>query len=1401
MQQQQQELPMLELKGSASKKKAYIELLPLEETPDNNELPMLELAKTEPTISTSDAVGKGFLDTALGMSKFLGTPLGLPGEKARTSAMTTAQQQSEEAAKQRPVATAVGRMTPQLIGALPGIPVGMAASSAGAPLALANLTGGYTAGLPAAGSEYESRYAEVLRKTGDPELADRMALSSGLFTEAGFMLPPAIGTGLLTKVGTGAGLNVGLGEADIAIQNKMAQNAGRPEVMQEQFNPVTMGINAVLGGVAGAAGGKGSVHKVKEDFDLTPTNDIIKDRVDFGNWKALTGIENDIHATNERIHYNKQAQTKLNSEIEKLEREIATIHEKSKTSKLTDAEEDALNKKHGILQKKQEKHEIISNKIDEDDRLVIRNEKAYNQLSEKLGVSYVDPVSRAISYIKEAGKAKSTRALTRAKKSLELSVDRRQRNVSFDIEEEAPNNLMEAAKAAKTVNDTRVPKKTVSGISGGSGGSSVRGKGDLGVGTMYADTEQTLKAMRSDINPTSSDLSSMDVRLLNSSIPLLQKIRAMNNPAVTRAVNIIYNAHNKLIARRNKILGGTGSNFTPRGIFTSFKFVADNDSFQVIAAKSTKKDFYEVGEVFVIGQNRLDYDANLRMNGQHLTKHQKDLYQAIAKVYNRTWEAMNDAFSVAGKKHLIPNKMGYVPPVRKGDYAVTIKGGVSYARGFEEDAEGTRGMVFSSTQYLERFFTEKEAQDFIKKYNSLQDVSGYATSVEKIPQIENLFQHNIISRMREAAVDSGADSSVIERMDSMLREMNRVGGTIGSHHKKQMGFIEGGMGRELFGSVNDRGEAFRNSILDYVKEVTRQIEKSEIQTKIDDLLLNPAMNKFPNTKEYISDMKEYTLNTGSDEFIHAKEFKQQVDEWLTTLAHKMGKKGFHPQAHLVDTALGKTTHAFYISVLTARPSFWVAQGTAFTGAFRSLVKHQGILAANADIASGFKRFMNNDQKLFEYFMWAKNNTSSLHPEFINDLTKFGLFEKTPQWTQTLLKYITGETPSAAMDSLSRALSASFFFEHYTKKGLKGEELYTAVSRATDENMIQYGKAFKAPIYSKLGIVGDLISPLSTFSHAQLLNLANDLKHFAKNKTYQSALPAMTTMLTTFVVGGTLGVVSIPEIELLLHAVNYLLDEAGVDYQIPTIWESTLGSPTKAAFGKENKFIDKTISHGIVSSSTLALSEEGYDVGSSNRFRPIVADIITGDKSWSEIVPILPWAAQTGQAFAQALHGHDFTEGERREIARKLAPGWSFGVVDALKFDSFGEGPQPHPKNDPDLVKSKERAIARFLGTKTIEEQQFKFKRHLDKKEKARLDTEARTLVNRIALNRHLTNEDKAEIVNKLSTKYKMDADTLFSRLESTAFKAAVSYEQLPYGKGFGMPTTQELEIQDRYLGE
>ena len=868
--------------------------------------------------------------------------------------------------------------------------------------------------------------------------------------------------------------------------------------------------------------------------------------------------------------------------------------------------------------------------------------------------------------------------------------------------------------------------------------------------------------------------------------PLNQTAQLTGNPVVKYAATKIANALNKYQALRIDVLMGKGVGVVPRGMLTSVKRVANKASFHVLEKQASNKDFHTILGVFQRGEGRLDYEASLRQYGQHLTEKQAALYKATAKVFSDIEEAMFTRQSETGNR-LTPHKVGYLPHQRPGEFTVVLQGDVRFARAMTLDAEGNRVLDTTLDKHVERFFTQREAVAFVNKYNQehAPQTGLSAKFVGKSTPVKSMYELEDATSKLDAAKSQGAPKSVIDALQTQIEELTQ-NSSIGGHHKGQMTQLLGYKGTELFRKNDELGLSFREAIPAYVKEISDTMQRGDIRTMLDELLMNPAIKEGEtnsNLRDFLEGFKDHHVGNGIESPMAAKKLLTAFDSLVHAIISNTVNPNYHVKDHVVSAALGKTSQAFYWSLLTTRPTLWAAQAVTFVTTLRTLTRNQGVLSAFKDMAVGFGKLNSNDKEFFAYVNWATRNVSTLHPEFVHDVSKGG-FDLT---SHKIFGYLSGETPMAASDSFSRLISASFMFEHFKQKGLTGEQLYRAVSQAVDADMVLYSQAHKAPMFKKLGVVGDLVSPLSTFPQAQLANFAADIAHLKRSKAelgaYQAALPLMSTFLVSIALGGVLGGVGVAEVALLVHLYNYLQETLGGEDRMSTPYELVLGSPTSWASGGEfqNETIDRIISHGIPSASTLAFSKEGYDIGSSNRWRPIFADIVTGEKNWASMVPVIPWAAGVASSTVNLVKNERITEGEARDARKKIIPGSYFGVYEALRKDSFGKGVIPDKNNAPKFEKSFDKAIAPILGTKTVDESKYLLKERLQKQEDMKVRAKVSTIMNNLALN-GLSQEKAASELKLLIDTYHKKPQEIFTTMFGKKMKSLQAGSNFPGGK-------------------
>jgi hypothetical protein len=237
----------------------------------------------------------------------------------------------------------------------------------------------------------------------------------------------------------------------------------------------------------------------------------------------------------------------------------------------------------------------------------------------------------------------------------------------------------------------------------------------------------------------------------------------------------------------------------------------------------------------------------------------------------------------------------------------------------------------------------------------------------------------------------------------------------------------------------------------------------------------------------------------------------------------------------------------------------------------------------------------------------------------------------------------------------------------------------------------------------------------------------------------------------------------------------------------------MGSPT------DNKILNTAISHGVVSAATLAFGGEGQDLGASNAWRSIIADVATGDKNWAGIAPTYSWA---GGVIADTVKmaGTEYpTTGQKRDLLSKVLPKWLFGAVDAAFFDSFGSGVQQVASGDSKVNKSPSRAVAKILGGKTIDEQkelqrQFKVKQLTAEQQRG-----ARDILMQVSSGR-MPQAEMVKQLKRLERDYYMSTDDIFNALATIYIKRDISKESMPMGKGT-LPTDRAVMIHQQVYGD
>ena len=909
-----------------------------------------------------------------------------------------------------------------------------------------------------------------------------------------------------------------------------------------------------------------------------------------------------------------------------------------------------------------------------------------------------------------------------------------------------------------------------------------------------------------------------------------------NNPVIKYASDVVLNSLHTQTQRSMELLSGVTDKATylaKKGFGVTLKKIKDLDSPAVIFNKASNEDFHAVHQILEKGIGKYSYEESLAMFGADLTPMQRDLYTAATKMYANMYKMSVDSANKLGKKSVLPNMKGWYPAVRKGEFTVNFHiEGLKRLAGYDE----TGRAVMTDLSHSQSFRTRGEAEAFIKQFESQSsEFKGHLrhNGVEEVSAKEGIDQladfHRAYTEQRakldvdRAALEGGtAPRWVVEeaakyggdyqamldaRMQRMVDLYTTRGGQLGGHAKYRTN-VSGSMGSEMFTTVHDAGKAFRDANYKSVDEFTGLMQKMEIEEKLNLLINNEGLlQSHPNTLEFVRLTRDYALNK-VDSPLAFKGAKATIDAlweqaWKKTPLHKMEMFGAkkYQDAPVVDIALRKMGSLFYIHALMSRPFFWGAQSIQGLWSLRTMLKDgAGPVSATVSAGRGMWQMLRPDREFLEALYHTSQTSHTFDPQFIKDINSHALgdFMQEGSKGRLLFELITGEKQSTMADTFSRLMSYSMMFEHYKELGFKGEELANLAAKATDENMVQYGRQYKAPMYQKMGMLGDLVSPLHTFTNAALGNMISDIGEMVRapggKAKLKASLPFMATVAMTGLMTGILGTPLVAEYEAMRLLINKLSNMLG--------GEDLLPSTVDWALSGDNTFSNRVVSHGLISASTMPLTDnQGLDIGASNRWQPIFDGITQGQDSFMQFIPVVNWYMQRA-GDVETILGHatgirPASEAERRTAAMNVTPGWYKGVVDDLLFGAVDREMVPDTKGHALLPQTKTERAAKYLGGSTISSSVERLRQRRLKEQEMRDQPKINNLVQRVA--DAVTRQDQEtvqKLVVQLAKDYMVPEKIIESRVEKELVKRKVPKGMLQFVSPSGSMSTQQ---QQRYL--
>lgn len=732
---------------------------------------------------------------------------------------------------------------------------------------------------------------------------------------------------------------------------------------------------------------------------------------------------------------------------------------------------------------------------------------------------------------------------------------------------------------------------------------------------------------------------------------------------------------------------------------------------------STNKDRVAISEYMQMAQK--EHVSHVLRDHPGLTEGQRrvlDAFNTLTPFQQSSVKVFTKMLEQIRKTRAIPYLAGFIPHVRKGDFAVYIK--------------TSKG----DPAHLETFTSKTTADAWIKmakeKGYDVSDVVDFKT-----PEGQTLADSFGLVRDIMDSLNSNDPQRQVwinKIMDETLAKVSK-NPDIGRHREHYTG-LSGFLGTKLFKTRLENANDFFKSMEEYAQSSAAQHKKVEIIRAKNQFWDNPAgrqlREKFPNQAETADFLVDVAMNkdqkygwTDSVDRIRTR-----VDEMYTKMHQKvrakLGKDPellYYPEVPILDRVTGAGAQLFYISALTTRPGFWIGQALTSPFAIRQFLKEGTIADTLVSQGKGWGTVMTGGDAEWKAFVKdMANQSDSVHPQFINEINTLpGLSKMGSLKLDKLVEIVTGQRPAGMADAVSRYTVAAMAYHHYKNLGMKGDQLASNVRRAVDDTMVMYDREHSPSVFNKMGLVGQNIAPLQKYGIAQLENLIGDLKFIAQRpegmSTIRAMAPAISTLMTTMIMAGSIGLPLLMEYEMLRAAfvgVSKFFGWDDVEDHVPgsvlemmLTDENILTNLVAAGYeglGMEEETAKNAATHGVLSAAT------GYDIGSSLRFNPYApgADQ-NGQVSALSAFPVIKFLADIGSIAGTKIRKHtagDVTEAEDRNATLKVQPViGGRAALDAMMFDAGDRDYVPGgTRGYAQVEQTPQEQIGMLIGAKPLE---------------------------------------------------------------------------------------------------
>lgn len=799
----------------------------------------------------------------------------------------------------------------------------------------------------------------------------------------------------------------------------------------------------------------------------------------------------------------------------------------------------------------------------------------------------------------------------------------------------------------------------------------------------------------------------------------------------------------------------TGTGFQGLGPFTKLKHSQNPDSMETLLPNLSKNDKIVLTEFLVKNsEERIRHDK-ADMSG--LTDFQKKAVGIIQKFYDQV-------HSLGGTRY----RNGYIHALRDGDFAVGIK--TSKGDLFHVEPAKTKELAAKMQKFLkEKGYETTDIIDFkAEEGNPLGD--SFSTVKDVLESLKD----------RLPDTESGAALRALDDVQQFIADHATPG-----RHNVRASLYTGFKGTSLIKGRAANAEDFFNGFKNYLDEVAAQTKKNKLTEETTKFWESDAGRKlkeeFPNQYDTAMYLTDVSMNKNQT-YEPVKAFDEKARSVINTLTEKAMKKFgkntdpfYYPEVPVLDRGIGLAAQLFYIRTLTSRPAFWAGQILSSPFATRQFLKEGTVLDTLVAQGKAWGTIMSGGDKDFKnFFNEIRQSSDTIRPQFIVDINRVPLFEDIKHPTlNKIFMWGTGQEQAGIADATSRYFTLAMAYHFYKDQGLTGSKLKENATHMAELTMQMYNRANSPPVLNKLGILGQNIAPLQKFGLGQLENLIGDIRYMMDQPGFaqkiRGALPALSTLMVTTIMGGSMGISLLTEYEVL----RYLLVKAGsaIGEDWSELFPSALENMMKhqnwfqmgvqkgyEGLGASEEFAKDASTHGLPSAAT------GFDIGSSLRFNPYVGEgLIKQNYSPIDNFPLVKQMidmAVTTSVKARKVLGGDVDEAEDRkaDLSMQVFTGQNY-LIDKFKHKSdtrafvpgggrlYGQVPQTQKEQIGQIIGSPSLETAK--ARKTVELMDRKEKQIAQKRQDAiDLLADAVTEGNQKGIDRAIELALKAEMDHK-----------------------------------------------------